>query len=108
MVEKACLIWSRPIRFFMECAANLGSLSDMILSGSPNRVKILSINIFAMSLEVAFSEVGVKITPFVRPWSTTDSMASKPEGGGRLVMRSQEIWAKGRREEEGSIGINGG
>ena len=44
---------------------------------------------------------GVRITPFDRPWSTTTITESKSEQRGRSVMRSTEIWSKGRVQEEG-------
>ena len=44
---------------------------------------------------------GVRITPFIRPWSTTTEIESKLDEGGRLVMRSTESWQKGREVEEG-------
>ena len=82
---------SRLASSLKELAANLGSLSDMILSGSLNLVNTLLIKSLAMSLAVACSEVGMKITPFVRLWSTTDNMAFMPAEGGSPVIRSQEI-----------------
>ena len=51
--------------------------------------------------------VGQRITPLLSPWSTTTNKESKPLEGGRSVMRSQEIWQKGRREDEG-MGVRGG
>ena len=44
---------------------------------------------------------GVRITPFIRPWSTTTEIESKLDEGGRLVMRSTESWQKGREVEKG-------
>ena len=44
---------------------------------------------------------GIRITPFVKPWSTTTKIKSKLEEGGRSVIRSTESWQKGREAEEG-------
>ena len=51
--------------------------------------------------------VGQRITPLVSPWSTTTRRESKPEDKGRSVMRSQEIYWKGR-EASDLMGDNGG
>ena len=51
--------------------------------------------------------VGQRITPLLRPWSTTTNKESKPLEGGRSVMRLQEIWQKGSREDKG-MGIRSG
>ena len=52
-------------------------------------------------------EQGMKITPFVRPWSTTTINESCLFDGGRSIMRSTESCLKGRGEEDG-IGVSGG
>jgi len=46
-------------------------------------------------------------TPLVSLWSTTTNRESKPEEGGRSVMRSQETCWKGR-EAEDLIRVRGG
>ena len=51
--------------------------------------------------------VGQRITPLLRPWSTTTKRESNPDDRGRSVIRSQEIWRKGKEQEEG-IGVVGG
>ena len=53
-------------------------------------------------------EQGIRITPFIRPWSTTERIESNPFDGGRSVMRSMDVWAKGLRDFGGSIGIKVG
>ena len=58
----------------------------------------------AMSMDL---EQGVRITPFVRPWSTMTMIESKPKEGGRLVMRSTESCLKGRVVVDG-MGQRGG
>ena len=52
-------------------------------------------------------EQGMRITPFVRPWSTMTINESCPSDGGRLVMRSTESCLKGSREAKG-MGASGG
>ena len=50
--------------------------------------------------------VGQRITPLVRPWSTTTRSESKPMGRGRSVIRLQEICWNGRVEVE-QMGVRG-
>ena len=77
-------------------AANWGPRSEMILSGSPNRRKSVSCKIFAVPSASMVLLQGVRITPFVRPWSTTTKIESKLLDSGRSVMKSVDTWAKGR------------
>ena len=49
----------------------------------------------------------VRITSFIRLWSTMTTTESWPFKGGRLVIRSMESCLKGRVEEE-VIGKSGG
>ena len=51
-------------------------------------------------------EQGMRITPFVRPWSTTTINDSCPFEGGRSVTRSTDSCLKGRVEDEG-MGVSG-
>ena len=51
--------------------------------------------------------VGQRMTPLLSPWSTMTNKESKPLEGGRSVIRLQEIWRKGGREDEG-LGIRSG
>ena len=81
--------------YWNACAANLGSLSEIILSGSPNLLKRLSRRSMAAPTQVSVFAQGHKITPFERPQSTTTRIESYPSIGGRLVIRSMEQWAKG-------------
>ena len=94
-VDGVCLIPSCFAKVLMELARKRGSLSEIILSGSPYLTNIFSISIFAISFVVMVLETGVKITPFVSPWSTTDKIASKLSTAERSVMRSHEICANG-------------
>ena len=50
---------------------------------------------------------GIRITPFIRLWSTMTKIESKLEERGRSVMRSTESWWKGREVEKG-MGWRGG
>ena len=52
-------------------------------------------------------EQGMRITPFVRPWSTTTINELCPFEEGRSVTRSMESCLNGKGEEEG-IGASGG
>ena len=84
--------------------ANCGPLSEIILSGSPNRLYRFSKSSFAVSSEVRVLLQGSKITPFERPWSTTTRIESYPSAGGRSVIKSMEQFAKGRVEVAPSVG----
>ena len=66
---------------------NRGSQSEMTLSGIPNLQKRLSIRSVVIPSEVTSFVIGINIIPFVRPWSTTDKIESKPFDLGKLVMR---------------------
>ena len=52
-------------------------------------------------------EQGTRITPFIRPWSTTTMRESCPCERGKSVMRSTESCLKGN-EEEDLMGESGG
>src|SRR5271168_761071 len=91
-----------------ECAANCGPLSEIILSGNPNRLYRLSSNSCAAPSAVSVFAQGIKITPFERPCSTTTKMESKPSTGGKSVIKSIEQLAKGRVEEAPGIGRKAG
>ena len=76
-------------------AANLGSLSEIILSGSPNLLKRLSRKSTAVPFQVIVLAQGHKITPFERPRSTMTRIESYPSTSGRSVIKSIEQWANG-------------
>jgi hypothetical protein len=76
-------------------AANLGSLSEMILSGSPNLLKRLSHKSVAVPSHVIVFVQGHKIIPFERPWSTKTRIESYPSTGGRSVIKSIEHLVNG-------------
>ena len=52
-------------------------------------------------------EHGMRITPFIRLWSTMTINESCPFEGGRSVIRLTESCLKGREEDEG-MGVRGG
>ena len=79
----------------------------MRVSRSPNRLKTKSKNNWAIPAASMVLEQGARITPFVRPWSTTTITESNPEETGRSVMRSTESCLKGR-EMVVEIGQRGG
>src|SRR5689334_9942589 len=82
----------------IDLAVNWGSQSEMILSGNPILLNTCLISRSAISFAVAVFVVGMSIISFVRLWSTTDKIESFPWDSGRSVIRSIEIWAKGRRD----------
>ena len=84
--------------------ANWGPQSDMILSSSPKRLYKFSNNNCMVSSAVIVFEQGIRIIPFVNPWSTTTRMESYPFTGGRSVMKSMEQFANGRVVEAPSMG----
>ena len=51
---------------------------------------------------------GIRITPFVSPWSTTTNIESNPLDKGRSVIRSIEQFANGRVDVAPSTGKNVG
>ena len=56
---------------------------------------------------------GVRITPFISPWSTTDKIASTTVPllrviGGRSVIKSMDRFAKGQVVVGPGIGLNNG
>ena len=77
------------------------------MSCSPNCLKMKSKNNWAIPTPWTVLEQGARITPFVRPWSTTTITESNPEERGRLVIRSTESCLKGR-ETVDEIGQSGG
>ena len=81
----ACLIPSPCKKAFIDLAMNRGSQSEMTLSGIPNLRKRLSIRSVAIPSEITPFVIGISIIPFVRPWSTTDKIESKPFDLGKSV-----------------------
>ena len=95
-MDVACLIPSSCKKAFIDLAMNQGSWSEMTLSRIPNLQKRLSIRSIAIPSKVTPFVISINIIPFVRPWSTTDKIESKPFNLGKSVMKSIAIWANGR------------
>ena len=89
-------------------AANWGPLSEIILSGILNLLKTLSTRSCAVCSAVIVLLQGIKITPFVCPWSTTERIELKPLETGRSVMKSAEICANGQRDFAPLTGTSAG
>ena len=90
--------------------ANWGPQSEMRVLCKPNLLKMKLKNNWAMPSMSMVLEHGARITPFIRPWSTTTITESKPADGGRSMMRSTDSCLKGREMEEGigqSSGVEG-
>ena len=104
----ACLIPSPCKKAFIDLAMNRGSRSEMTLSGIPNLRKRLSIRSVAIPSEITPFVIGISIIPFVRPWSTTDKIESKPFDLGKSVIRSIAIWANRRLDCGARIPWSGG
>ena len=83
---------------------NCGPRSEMILSGKPNLLYRFSSNNLAVPSAVIVLSHGMRITPLVRPWSTTTRIESKPSTGGKSVIRSIEQLANGRVVFAPSVG----
>ena len=88
-------------------AANCGSLSKMILSGSLYNFHILSLNSLASSSADVFSIVEIKWTIFVN-LSTTTKIESYPWASGNLVIKSTEIYVQGLSGIELGIDLSAG
>jgi len=89
-------------------AANCGPLSERKLLGSPNRRYTFSSKSFPTSSSVTVFEQGMKITPFVSPWSTMDKIESYPSIIGKSVIIFIEQFANGRFNLPPWIGKNAG
>ena len=71
----------------------------------PKHLKTLLRKTCAMPAASMILEQGVRITPFISPWSTITTTELWPLEGGRLVMRSTESCLKGRVVEK-EMGIS--
>ena len=68
---------------------------EMRISYRPKHLKTLSRKIYAIPVALMVLEQGVRITPFIRSWSTMTTTESWPLEVGRLVIRSTESYLKG-------------
>ena len=90
-----CSIRSCLHSSFINCDVNLGSLSVMILEGTPNRGKTwLKYNIATPSASID-SWHGRKMAIFVHPWSVMVKTESYPCDLGNLTMKSIAIVENG-------------
>jgi hypothetical protein len=74
---------------------------------SPNRLNTNSKKSWAIPFALMVLVQGTRITPFVRPWSTTTIKESYPLERGRLMTRSTESCLNGRVAVD-LIGLTGG
>ena len=86
----------------------IGALLDMILSGSLNHLKRLSIKSCPTCSESMDLVHGIIRTPLVSPWSTMDMMESNPWLGGRSVIMSIEQLVNGLSDWAPAIGWKAG
>ena len=78
----------------------------MILSGSPNLLYKFLNKSWAIPSAVIILLHGMRITPFVSPWSTTTNIESNPSDKGRSIIRSIEQFVNGRVDVAPSTGRN--
>ena len=95
------------------CTMNCGSLSEIMDSGKLNYLNKLLCNNFPMIVQSEVFVVGMRITPFIRLWSTTDRIQSQLTPStvldmGRLVIKSMEQSANGCEDCDPAMGINAG
>ena len=106
-MESLTSYWRRCTNSLAKADVNCGPLSDISESWRPKHLNTWwrkSLATPAASMEF---EQGMRITPFVRPWSTTTINESCPSDGGRSVMRSTDSCLKGRGDDEGMGAIGG-
>ena len=102
--------WVIPIKrhsSFMNFDTNLGSLSLMILDGSPNLGKICRKNSSATPSAVIVSLQGIAISIFVQSWSVMVRMESYPTDSGSFTIKSIDIVWNGKAPSVGVIGFKG-
>ena len=86
---------------------NLGSLSLMILDGSPNLGKICRKNSSATPSAVIVSLQGIAISIFVQLWSVIVRMELYPADSGNFTMKSIDMVWNGSAPIVGVIGFRG-
>ena len=94
VVEESC-------QFSSKCRGELGPLSDIKKSWRLKHLNTWWRKCLATLAASMVLEQGMRITPFVRPWSTTTINESCLLEGGREVMRLTESCLNGRGQEEG-------
>ena len=91
----------------MNFDTNLGSLSLMILDGSPNLGKICHKNSLATPSAVIVSLQGIVISIFVQSWSVMVRMESYPADSGSFTIKSIDMVWNGRAPIVSVIGFRG-
>src|SRR6266702_754658 len=91
----------RPL---MNFEANLGSLSLMNFSGSPNRGKMCWTINPAVSSVVMLSLHGMNTAALVQSWLVTVSIESYPCETGNLVIKSRAMVSNGIASRIGNMG----
>ena len=91
----------------MNFDTNLGSLSLMILEGSPNLGKICRKNSSATPSAVIVSLQGIAISIFVQSWSVMVKMELYPADSGSFTIKSMDIVWNGKAPVVGMIGFRG-
>ena len=91
----------------MNAEANWGPLSDIKESWRLKHLNTWWRKCLATPAVSMVLEQGMRITPFIRPWSTMTINESCPFKGGREVTRLTESCLNGRGEDEG-MGASGG
>ena len=86
---------------------NLGSLSLIILDGSPNLGKICCKNSLATPSAIIVSLQGITISIFVQSWSVIVKIESYPADSGNFTMKSMEMVWNGKAPIVGVIGFRG-
>ena len=87
--------------------ANCGPLLEIMESGSLKCLNTKSKKSWVIPLALTVFEQGARITPFIRPWSTTTTKELKPFDKGRSVVRSTESCLTGRVAVD-AMGVSGG
>ena len=86
---------------------NCGPLSDIRESWRPNRLNTWWRKSLATLATSMVFEQGMRITPFIKLWSTMTINESCPFKGGMSITRSTESCLKGRGKDDG-MGVSGG
>ena len=106
-MESLTSYWRRCASSLVKADENCGPLSEISESW---RLKCLNTwwrkSLATPAVSMVF-EQGMRITPFVRPWSTTTINELCPFDGGRSMIRSTDSCLKGRENYEG-MGASGG
>ena len=101
------MYWRRLASSLAKADANCGPLSEINESCRPKCLNTWWRKSLATPATSMVFEQGMRITPFVRPWSTTTINESCLFDGGRSVTRSTESCLNSRVEEDG-MGASGG